>query len=68
MVCDRRQLGQALTNVVKNAVEAIEARRSRGEHSLDGDRVDLQRAARTASNWSSTSPTPASACPRTASG
>ena len=24
MVCDRRQLGQALTNVVKNAVEAIE--------------------------------------------
>lgn len=26
MVCDRRQLGQALTNLVKNAVEAIEAR------------------------------------------
>ncbi|SNS06425.1 two-component system, NtrC family, nitrogen regulation sensor histidine kinase NtrY [Sphingomonas laterariae] len=26
MVCDRRQLGQALTNIVKNAVEAIEAR------------------------------------------
>ncbi|MBO9711895.1 ATP-binding protein [Sphingomonas sp.] len=26
LVCDRRQLGQALTNVVKNAVEAIEAR------------------------------------------
>jgi two-component system, NtrC family, nitrogen regulation sensor histidine kinase NtrY len=25
MVCDRRQLGQALTNVVKNAVEAIES-------------------------------------------
>ena len=24
MVCDRRQLGQALTNLVKNAVEAIE--------------------------------------------
>lgn len=24
MVCDRRQLGQALTNIVKNAVEAIE--------------------------------------------
>lgn len=24
MVCDRRQIGQALTNVVKNAVEAIE--------------------------------------------
>ncbi|MHA6719320.1 sensor histidine kinase NtrY-like [Sphingomonas sp. RS6] len=26
LVCDRRQIGQALTNVVKNAVEAIEAR------------------------------------------
>ena len=25
MVCDRRQLGQALTNIVKNAVEAISA-------------------------------------------
>ena len=41
MVCDRRQLGQALTNIVKNAVEAIEARRIRGEQSSDGDRVDL---------------------------
>ena len=27
MVCDRRQLGQALTNVVKNGVEAIEGRK-----------------------------------------
>lgn len=26
IVCDRRQIGQALTNVVKNAVEAIEGR------------------------------------------
>lgn len=26
IICDRRQLGQALTNIVKNAVEAIEAR------------------------------------------
>ena len=26
IVCDRRQIGQALTNVVKNAVEAVEAR------------------------------------------
>ncbi|WP_254606280.1 sensor histidine kinase NtrY-like [Sphingomonas bacterium] len=25
MVCDRRQIGQALTNLVKNAVEAVEA-------------------------------------------
>ena len=42
MVCDRRQLSQALTNVVKNAVEAIESRRNRGEHSLAGDRVELK--------------------------
>jgi two-component system nitrogen regulation sensor histidine kinase NtrY len=42
MVCDRRQLAQALTNVVKNAVEAIEIRRNRGEHSLVGDRVELK--------------------------
>jgi len=42
MISDRRQLGQALTNVVKNAVEAIESRKNRGEHSLAGDRVDLK--------------------------
>jgi two-component system nitrogen regulation sensor histidine kinase NtrY len=42
MVCDRRQLAQALTNIVKNAVEAIEGRRSRGEHNLSGDRVELR--------------------------
>jgi two-component system nitrogen regulation sensor histidine kinase NtrY len=42
MVADRRQLGQALTNVVKNAVEAIESRRARNEHSMAGDRVDLR--------------------------
>jgi two-component system nitrogen regulation sensor histidine kinase NtrY len=42
MVCDRRQLAQALTNVVKNGVEAIEGRRNRGEHSLSGDRVELR--------------------------
>jgi two-component system nitrogen regulation sensor histidine kinase NtrY len=42
MVCDRRQLSQAFTNVVKNAVEAIESRRNRGEHSLAGDRVDVK--------------------------
>lgn len=42
MICDRRQLGQALTNVVKNGVEAIESRRSRMEHNLGGDRVELR--------------------------
>jgi two-component system nitrogen regulation sensor histidine kinase NtrY len=42
MVCDRRQLGQALTNVVKNGVEAIESRMKRGEHSVAGDRVELR--------------------------
>ncbi len=42
MVCDRRQLAQAITNVVKNAVEAIEGRKSRGEHSLAGDKVELK--------------------------
>jgi two-component system nitrogen regulation sensor histidine kinase NtrY len=42
MVCDRRQLAQALTNVVKNGVEAIESRINRGEHSLAGDRVELK--------------------------
>jgi len=30
LVCDRRQLGQALTNVVKNAVEAIERQEGQG--------------------------------------
>jgi two-component system, NtrC family, nitrogen regulation sensor histidine kinase NtrY len=42
MVGDRRQLAQALTNVVKNGVEAIESRKNRGEHSLAGDRVELR--------------------------
>ena len=42
LVSDRRQLGQALSNIVKNAVEAIETRRSRGEHNLAGDRVELR--------------------------
>ncbi|HVI06069.1 MAG TPA: ATP-binding protein, partial [Sphingomicrobium sp.] len=42
MVCDRRQLAQAITNVVKNGVEAIEGRRNRGEHTIAGDRVELK--------------------------
>jgi two-component system nitrogen regulation sensor histidine kinase NtrY len=31
LVCDRRQLGQALTNIVKNAVEAIQQKREEGD-------------------------------------
>jgi two-component system nitrogen regulation sensor histidine kinase NtrY len=34
LVCDRRQIGQALTNIIKNAVEAIEAR---GEDAPTGE-------------------------------
>ncbi|MEW4466990.1 ATP-binding protein [Parasphingorhabdus sp. JC815] len=32
LVCDRRQLGQALTNIVKNAIEAIEQKASENEN------------------------------------
>jgi len=42
LVCDRRQLSQALTNVVKNAVEAIEIRRNRAEGSFEGDKVEVK--------------------------
>jgi two-component system nitrogen regulation sensor histidine kinase NtrY len=31
LVCDRRQLGQALTNIVKNGVEAIQQKRESGD-------------------------------------
>ena len=44
LVCDRRQMAQALTNIVKNGVEAIETRRARGETSPDGDRIALSLA------------------------
>ena len=30
MICDRRQIGQALTNILKNAVEAVEAKAGEG--------------------------------------
>ncbi len=36
LVCDRRQLGQALTNIVKNAVEAIEPKPQPQEGALRG--------------------------------
>jgi two-component system nitrogen regulation sensor histidine kinase NtrY len=37
LVCDRRQLGQALTNIVKNAVEAIEPKPAAGTGGPRGD-------------------------------
>ncbi len=41
LVCDRRLLGQALTNVVKNGVEAIQQRREEQGARADGDRINL---------------------------
>jgi len=40
LVCDRRQLGQALTNVIKNAVEAIQQKREDGRKGGD-DKVSV---------------------------
>ena len=40
LVCDRRQLGQALTNVIKNAVEAIQQKREDGRRGGD-DKVSV---------------------------
>jgi two-component system nitrogen regulation sensor histidine kinase NtrY len=41
LVCDRRLLGQALTNVVKNGVEAIEQKREEGRSRGEGDRITM---------------------------
>jgi two-component system nitrogen regulation sensor histidine kinase NtrY len=41
LICDRRQLGQALTNVVKNAVEAIQQKRETLGRSGE-DRIDMR--------------------------
>ncbi|TFI60351.1 PAS domain-containing sensor histidine kinase [Sphingomonas parva] len=40
LVCDRRQLGQALTNIVKNAVEAIQQKREEGRKDED-DAIEM---------------------------
>jgi two-component system nitrogen regulation sensor histidine kinase NtrY len=37
LVCDRRQIGQALTNLVKNAVEAIQGKAERDGDSEEGE-------------------------------
>lgn len=39
LVCDRRLLGQAVTNVVKNGVEAIQQKREEGEGGEAPDRI-----------------------------
>ena len=47
LVCDRRQLGQALTNIVKNAVEAIQQRREEGRGGAEDKVVLTVRASST---------------------
>jgi two-component system nitrogen regulation sensor histidine kinase NtrY len=42
LVCDRRQLGQALTNIVKNAVEAIQQKREEGTRTGSPDAVRMR--------------------------
>ncbi len=39
--CDRRQIGQALTNLMQNAVDAIEARAAQGEEAQIKGKVDI---------------------------
>ena len=41
IVCDRRQIGQALTNLIKNAVEAIEAQRAKGGAREGGEAISI---------------------------
>jgi len=44
VVCDRRQLGQALTNIVKNAVEAIEPKEADGDAPIGHVAMEMRRA------------------------
>src|SRR3546814_10990265 len=41
LVCDRRLLSQALTNIIKNAVEAIEEKSKKSDHDGSGA-IDAQ--------------------------
>ena len=41
LVCDRRLIGQALTNIVKNAVEAIQQRQDESDGARSGDRIEM---------------------------
>ena len=47
MLCDRRQIGQAVTNILKNAAEAIEARITEGVTNTPGV-IDISIAANAA--------------------
>ncbi|HEY0324496.1 MAG TPA: PAS domain-containing sensor histidine kinase [Allosphingosinicella sp.] len=42
LVCDRRHLGQALTNIVKNGVEAIEQKNGERGGESEGDRIAMR--------------------------
>ena len=68
LVCDRRLLGQALTNVVKNGVEAIQQKQEESEAQprRARQRRDRRIRERGAARSRSRSPTPASACPPSA--
>ncbi len=41
LTCDRRQVGQVLTNILKNAAEAIEGRESRNDEPLPPGEISL---------------------------
>ena len=63
LVCDRRLLGQALTNVVKNGVEAIQQKREEKKRGKAADdRVAIAIREQGEQGHRSRSPTPASAC------
>ena len=68
MVCDRRQLAQALTNVVKNGVEAIEGRRRIAANIALPATASSCAFTKKTGTWSSMCSIPASGFPRTASG
>ncbi len=70
LVCDRRQIGQALTNLLKNAAEAVAARTERDAAEGRSDRGRIALAIEVApERLVLRSPTTASACrPSTATG
>jgi two-component system, NtrC family, nitrogen regulation sensor histidine kinase NtrY len=65
---DATMIGQALTNLMKNAGEAIESLHERGAPDGHEPRVEVRLSQRGETALRSPSPTTASACPRTARG